>query len=78
MDSQNLTIKELIQATGGDITSHMVHHYHQIGLLSVPEQSTNNYRLLYTATDVQHPQRMVRLKSLIEKPNCHCYLKGQC
>jgi len=56
-----LTIKDLTEAVGHDVTPRMVRHYHQIGLLPQPERSNGNYRL-YSETDVQRLQRIVALK----------------
>jgi precorrin-8X/cobalt-precorrin-8 methylmutase len=59
--SSGLTIKNLTDATGGNITPRMVRHYHQLGLLPQPERSPSNYRL-YTDQDVQRLRRIVALK----------------
>ncbi|KAM3093027.1 precorrin-8X methylmutase [Phormidesmis sp. 146-35] len=56
-----LTIKQLTQTVGGDVSPRMVRHYHQLGLLPQPERSPGNYRL-YTEKDVQRLQRIVTLK----------------
>jgi precorrin-8X/cobalt-precorrin-8 methylmutase len=56
-----LTIKELTDAVGSGITPRMVRHYHQLGLMPLPERSPANYRL-YTNKDVQRLQRIVALK----------------
>ncbi len=57
----SLTIKELTDAVGGNITPRMVRHYHQLGLLPQPVRSPSNYRL-YTDKDVVRLQRIVALK----------------
>lgn len=56
-----LTIKELTDAVGSDITPRMVRHYHKLGLLPQPMRSRSNYRL-YTQQDVQQLRRIVALK----------------
>ena len=56
-----LTIKQLTEAVGGDITPRMVRHYHQIGLLPSAVRSHSNYRL-YTEADVLRLRRIVALK----------------
>lgn len=56
-----LTIKELTDTVGSNITPRMVRHYHQLGLMPQPERSPGNYRL-YTDQDVQRLQRIVALK----------------
>ncbi|NDJ17997.1 precorrin-8X methylmutase [Myxacorys almedinensis] len=56
-----LTIKELTDSVGSDITPRMVRHYHQLGLMPQPERSPGNYRL-YSDQDVQRLQRIVALK----------------
>jgi len=61
MATQHLTIKELTEAAGGQVTPRMVRHYHQLGLLPLPQRSTANYRL-YTPQDVQRLRRIVALK----------------
>ncbi len=61
MPSPHLTIKELTEAVGHEVTPRMVRHYHQIGLLPVPERSPANYRL-YSQADVQHLKRIIALK----------------
>ena len=61
MTAEYLTIKQLTQAVGGDITPRMVRHYHQLGLLPSPARSPSNYRL-YTEADVQRLRRIVALK----------------
>ncbi|WP_404790910.1 precorrin-8X methylmutase [Altericista sp. CCNU0014] len=61
MMGQGLTIKELTDSVGSDITPRMVRHYHQLGLMPQPERSPSNYRL-YTDRDVQRLQRIVALK----------------
>jgi precorrin-8X/cobalt-precorrin-8 methylmutase len=61
MSSSYLTIKELTDAVGSGITPRMVRHYHQLGLMPLPERSPANYRL-YTDQDVQRLQRIVALK----------------
>lgn len=58
---EGLTIKELTDSVGSDITPRMVRHYHQLGLMPQPERSPANYRL-YTDQDVQRLQRIVALK----------------
>ncbi len=62
MPIKQLTIKQLTQAVGGDLTPRMVRHYHQLGLLSPAERSLSNYRL-YSDEDVQRLRRIVALKS---------------
>ncbi len=61
MIDQGLTIKELTDLVGSDITPRMVRHYHQLGLIPQPVRSPGNYRL-YTQQDVQRLQRIVALK----------------
>lgn len=61
MIDQGLTIKELTNSVGSDITPRMVRHYHQLGLMPQPVRSPGNYRL-YTDQDVQRLQRIVALK----------------
>lgn len=61
MAAQHLTIKELTQSAGGQVTPRMVRHYHALGLLPLPQRSTANYRL-YTQQDVQRLRRIVALK----------------
>lgn len=61
MIDQGLTIKELTDAVGSDITPRMVRHYHKLGLIPEPKRSLGNYRL-YTAQDVQRLRRIVALK----------------
>ncbi len=61
MIDQGLTIKELTDLVGSDITPRMVRHYHQLGLMPQPVRSPGNYRL-YTDQDVQRLQRIVALK----------------
>ncbi len=58
---QQLTIKELTKAVGGQVTPRMVRHYHQLGLLPQPKRSSGNYRL-YDDEDVQRLRRIVALK----------------
>ena len=61
MAAQHLTIKELTEAAGGQVTPRMVRHYHALGLLPLPVRSTANYRL-YNQQDVQRLRRIVALK----------------
>jgi precorrin-8X/cobalt-precorrin-8 methylmutase len=61
MDAQYLTIKELTEAVGGDVTPRMVRHYHTLGLLPPAQRSIGNYRL-YTPQNIQQLQRIVALK----------------
>lgn len=61
MGTQYLTIKELTETVGGDITPRMVRHYHTLGLLSPAQRSAGNYRL-YTQQDVQQLRQIVALK----------------
>lgn len=61
MAASYLTIKELTDAVGSDITPRMVRHYHKLGLLPQPVRSRSNYRL-YTQQDVQQLRRIVALK----------------
>ena len=61
MTASYLTIKELTDAVGSDITPRMVRHYHKLGLLAQPVRSRSNYRL-YTQQDVQQLRRIVALK----------------
>ncbi len=61
MNASCLTIKELSDAVGGNLTPRMVRHYHQLGLLPQPVRSPSNYRL-YTQKDVIRLQRIVALK----------------
>ncbi|MBW4542354.1 MAG: precorrin-8X methylmutase [Myxacorys chilensis ATA2-1-KO14] len=61
MKTQNLTIKELTEAVGGDITPRMVRHYHTLGLLPQPPRSASNYRL-YSQREVQQLKQIVALK----------------
>ena len=61
MTAEYLTIKELTDAVGSDITPRMVRHYHKLGLLAQPVRSHSNYRL-YTQQDVQQLRRIVALK----------------
>ncbi len=56
-----LTIKELTTAVGGGVTARMVRHYHQLGLMPIPERSPTNYRL-YTEADVSRLKQIVALK----------------
>ncbi len=58
---QQLTIKELTETVGGQVTPRMVRHYHQLGLLPQPKRSRGNYRL-YDDADVQRLRRIVALK----------------
>lgn len=58
---QQLTIKELTETVGGNVTPRMVRHYHQLGLLPPPKRSRGNYRL-YDDADVQRLRRIVALK----------------
>ena len=52
MKTEYLTIKELTDAVGGDITPRMVRHYHTLGLLPPAQRSDGNYRL-YTHQNIQ-------------------------
>jgi precorrin-8X/cobalt-precorrin-8 methylmutase len=61
MSKDHLTIKELTDAVGRDVTPRMVRHYHQLGLMPVPPRSQSNYRL-YTQHDVMRLQKIVALK----------------
>ncbi len=61
MDDRYLTIKELTDAVGGDVTPRMVRHYHTLGLLPPAQRSDGNYRL-YTPQNIQQLQRIVALK----------------
>ncbi|OKH25367.1 precorrin-8X methylmutase [Chroogloeocystis siderophila] len=61
MANEYLTIKELTETVGGNMTPRMVRHYHQVGLLPQPVRSHSNYRL-YTQQDVQQLRRIVALK----------------
>ncbi|HEY9736877.1 MAG TPA: precorrin-8X methylmutase, partial [Trichocoleus sp.] len=61
MKAQYLTIKELTDAVGGNVTPRMVRHYHTLGLLPPVQRSEGNYRL-YTHQDVQRLQRVIALK----------------
>ena len=61
MIRKDLTIKELTDSVGSDITPRMVRHYHQLGLMPQPKRSPGNYRL-YTDQDVQRLQRIMALK----------------
>ncbi len=61
MSNEQLTIKELTERVGGGVTPRMVRHYHQIGLMPLPQRSQGNYRL-YTSQDVQRLQRVMALK----------------
>lgn len=61
MAASYLTIKELTDAVGSDITPRMVRHYHKLGLLPQPVRSRSNYRL-YTQQDVQQLRQIVALK----------------
>ncbi|NET09449.1 MAG: MerR family transcriptional regulator, partial [Symploca sp. SIO2B6] len=58
---QQLTIKQLTKAVGGEVTPRMVRHYHQLGLMPQPRRSRGNYRL-YDDDDVQRLRRIVALK----------------
>ena len=58
---QQLTIKQLTQTVGGEVTPRMVRHYHQVGLMPQPKRSRGNYRL-YDDDDVQRLRRIVALK----------------
>ncbi|MFB2875441.1 precorrin-8X methylmutase [Floridanema aerugineum] len=57
----NLTIHELTQLVGDEVTPRMVRHYHQLGLMPQPVRSPSNYRL-YSEQDVQRLKRIVALK----------------
>lgn len=61
MTEPKLTIKELTNAVGQDITPRMVRHYHQLGLMPQPVRSIGNYRL-YSERDVQRLKRIAALK----------------
>jgi precorrin-8X/cobalt-precorrin-8 methylmutase len=61
MEAEYLTIKELTEAVGGNITPRMVRHYHTLGLLPPAQRSIGNYRL-YTPQNIQQLQRIVALK----------------
>ncbi len=61
MEAEYLTIKELTEAVGGEITPRMVRHYHALGLLPPARRSIGNYRL-YNQQNVQQLQRIVALK----------------
>ncbi len=61
MKTEYLTIKELTEAVGGDVTPRMVRHYHTLGLLPPVQRSEGNYRL-YKQQDVQRLQRVMALK----------------
>lgn len=61
MKSQSLTIKELAESVGNQVTPRMVRHYHQIGLMPDPSRSSSNYRL-YGDADVQRLRQIVSLK----------------
>lgn len=61
MERAYLTIKELTEAVGGNITPRMVRHYHKLGLLPEAQRSAGNYRL-YTQREVQQLRRIVALK----------------
>ncbi|AFY30746.1 regulatory protein MerR [Calothrix sp. PCC 7507] len=61
MNAGYLTIKELTDAVGGNLTPRMVRHYHQLGLLPQPTRSPSNY-CLYNQQDVIRWQRIVALK----------------
>jgi precorrin-8X/cobalt-precorrin-8 methylmutase len=61
METAYLTIKELTEAVGGDVTPRMVRHYHTLGLLPPAQRSNGNYRL-YTHQNIQQLQRIVALK----------------
>ena len=61
MEARYLTIKELTDAVGGDITPRMVRHYHTLGLLPPAQRSNGNYRL-YTEQNIQQLRRIVALK----------------
>ena len=61
MLNQCLTIKELTDLVGGNVTPRMVRHYHTLGLLPPPSRSSGNYRL-YTQQDVQQLRWIVALK----------------
>lgn len=61
MSEPKLTIKELTEAVGRNVTPRMVRHYHQLGLMPQPARSPGNYRL-YSQRDVQRLQRIAALK----------------
>lgn len=61
MKTEYLTIKELTEAVGGDVTPRMVRHYHKIGLLPPVPRSQGNYRL-YTKQDIKRLKLIVTLK----------------
>jgi precorrin-8X/cobalt-precorrin-8 methylmutase len=61
MSDRYLTIKELTETVGEQLTPRMVRHYHAIGLLPPAQRSSGNYRL-YSSTDVQRLRRIVALK----------------
>lgn len=61
MKTEHLTLKELTEAVGANITPRMVRHYHTLGLLPEAQRSEGNYRL-YTQQDVQQLRRIVALK----------------
>jgi precorrin-8X/cobalt-precorrin-8 methylmutase len=61
MPAEYLTIKQLTEVVGGEITPRMVRHYHQMGLLPQPARSHSNYRL-YSESDVYRLRRIVALK----------------
>ncbi len=49
MAASYLTIKELTDAVGSDITPRMVRHYHKLGLLAQPVRSHSKSSLGHTA-----------------------------
>jgi precorrin-8X/cobalt-precorrin-8 methylmutase len=61
MKTKDLTIKQLTEAVGGNVTPRMVRHYHTLGLLPEAPRSKGNYRL-YSQHDVQQLRRIVSLK----------------
>lgn len=61
MAENYLTIKQLAEAVGGNITPRMVRHYHKLGLLPEARRSPANYRL-YTREDVRRLRQIVALK----------------
>ena len=60
-DTSFLTIKQFTEIVGHGVTPRMVRHYHQIGLLPLPQRAQNNYRL-YSEIDVHRLKRIVTLK----------------
>jgi MerR family transcriptional regulator, repressor of the yfmOP operon len=63
MSERRLRIGELAELTG--TTPRTIRYYEEIGLLPTSEEREQGKRRLYTATDVERLQELIRLRDLL-------------